>query len=104
MIEAGQFGSELAGSVHYIGAMLELAVDEIGRVGEAAGEYARELAPSMGDALAHLDPLLELAVRGLGRAGDAADESVRGLAASLGEAIERLDALLDALFDALLRP
>jgi hypothetical protein len=56
MIEAGQFGSELADSVHYIGVMLELAADELGRVGDAAGEYARELVPSMGDALAHLDP------------------------------------------------
>jgi hypothetical protein len=66
--------------VHYIGEMIELAVDALGRAGEAAGEYARELATSMGNALAHLDPLLELAVR--------------GLAASLGEAIDRLDALL----------
>jgi len=95
MIEVGQFGSELLDQVHYIGTMFELAADELGRVGEAAGEYARELAPSMGDALARLvDPALELAVKELGRAGDAASESARGLAASLGEAIDRLDALL----------
>jgi hypothetical protein len=94
MIEPGQFGSELADSVHYIAAMLELAVDELGRVGEAAGQYTRELAPSIGDALARLDPLLQLAVKELGRAGDAAGESARGLAAGLGEAIDRLDALL----------
>jgi len=93
MIEPGQFGPELAESVHYIGEMLELAVDGLGRVGEAAGDYARELASSIGDALADLDPLLQLAARELDRAGDAAGESVRGLAAGLGEAIDRLDAL-----------
>jgi hypothetical protein len=58
MIEAGQFGSELTDSVHYIGEMLELAVDVLGRAADAAGESARGLAASLGEAIARLDALL----------------------------------------------
>lgn len=58
MVEAGQFGPELADLVQHIRELHEIAVEELAQAGEAAGEYARGLAASLGAAIARLDAVL----------------------------------------------
>jgi hypothetical protein len=58
MAGSGQFGPELADLVQHIRELHEIALEELAQAGEAAGEYARGLAGSLGEAIMRLEALL----------------------------------------------
>ena len=57
MAQAGQFGPDLTDLVQHIRELYGLAVEELGRAGDAR-EYARGLAAALGDAVALVEALL----------------------------------------------